>query len=277
MNPNLSKIASHNFQALGVTNIKTQVGNGLKILEKQNKVDWIYIDPSRRHNSKGKVFFLKDCLPDVPSNLDLLFYKSDHILIKTSPLLDIYSGIKSLQCVKEIHVVALRNEVKELLWILEKGFENNTTIRTINILKDKDVTFSFSLADEVNNNPNFSFPKKYLYEPNAAIMKSGGFNSIANTFTLEKLHPHSHLYTADQKIEFPGRTFEIISVLPYQKKIIKKEKITKANITTRNFPETVSEIRKKFKIKDGGDIYLFFTVNCVNEKVVLACRKLDFR
>jgi len=113
LNPLLSNIAAHNFLVLGANNIETQCGDGLEILQNQHTVDWIYVDPSRRHDSKGKVFFLEDCLPDVPSNLDLLFSKSNQILIKTAPLLDIHAGIKSLRFVKEIHVVAVQNEVKE--------------------------------------------------------------------------------------------------------------------------------------------------------------------
>ncbi|WP_299254128.1 class I SAM-dependent methyltransferase [uncultured Aquimarina sp.] len=273
LNPTLSEIAAHNFQVLETNTIETHIGDGLEILENQEHIDWIYIDPSRRHDSKGKVFFLNDCLPDVPSNLDFLFSKSNNILIKTSPLLDIHSGIKALQFVKEIHVVALNNEVKELLWVLEKGNKRDTVIHTINLIKDKKTSFSFSLKKESSISPKLSLPKKYIYEPNAAIMKSGGFFSVAETFKLEKLHQHSHLYTSDKKIKFPGRSFEIISVLPYQKQVLRKERLTKANITTRNFPETVSAIRKKFKIKDGGDLYLFFTTNCNNEKIVLVCKK----
>jgi len=274
LNTELSKIASHNFQVLDTNTIETHIGDGLKVLDTLDTVDWIYIDPSRRHDSKGKVFFLEDCLPDVPANLDLLFSKSNHILIKTSPLLDIHSGLKSLRFVKEIHVVAVNNEVKELLWILENGNKNDTLIKTINILRDHAQIFNFLLKEENNTAPELSIPKKYIYEPNAAIMKAGGFQSISKTYRLEKLHQHSHLYTSNQKMEFPGRSFEILSVLPYQKQILKKEKFVKANITTRNFPITVSEIRKKFKIKDGGDIYLFFTTNCTNEKTVLVCKKM---
>ncbi|MDH7446720.1 THUMP-like domain-containing protein [Aquimarina sp. 2201CG14-23] len=272
MNEELSKIATHNFKVLDA-DITCICGDGLQTLKKSDTIDWIYIDPSRRHNSKGKVFFLEDCLPDVPSNLDMLFSKSNHILIKTSPLLDIHSGLKSLQFVKEIHIVAVNNEVKELLWVLEKETKKPTIAHTINLVKGKTIRFSFELLKENDSNVALSQPKKYIYEPNAAIMKSGGFYSIAKAYELQKIHEHSHLYTSNQKIEFPGRSFEVLTVLPYQRQILKKEKIIKANITTRNFPETVSEIRKKLKIKDGGDIYLFFTTNLTNEKIVLVCRK----
>ncbi len=275
LNGELSKIAAHNFKILGADNIKLYADDGLKVLESLDAVDWIYIDPSRRNDHKGKVFFLEDCLPDVPSHLDFLFSKTNNILIKTSPLLDIQSGLNSLQCVKEIHVIAINNEVKELLWILEKNSNHDVTVKTANINKGTKQEFSFTLKEENVNTSNLSLPKKYIYEPNASIMKAGGFQSISNFYRLEKLHQNSHLYTSDIFIEFPGRSFEIQSVLPYQKQTLKKENITKANITTRNFPETVSEIRKKFKIMDGGDLYLFFTTNYESKKIVLVCKKIQ--
>ncbi|MDY8138426.1 THUMP-like domain-containing protein [Aquimarina sp. 2201CG5-10] len=274
LNSELSDIAKHNFTVLTINNIETHSGDGLTLLKDQNTVDWIYIDPSRRNESKGKVFFLEDCLPDVPKHLDFLFSKSGNIMIKTSPLLDIQAGIKSLKKIKEIHVIAVNNEVKELLWILDSSYVGNITIKTANITKDNTQGFTFLLKDETIHIANLGLPKKYLYEPNAAILKSGGFSSISKHFDLDKLHLHSHLYTSDNEIDFPGRKFEIITVFPYQKKVLAKTGITKANITTRNFPESVAGIRKKFKIKDGGDHYLFFTTDCKQNKVVIQCKKV---
>ncbi|MCK8520720.1 class I SAM-dependent methyltransferase [Aquimarina sp. D1M17] len=273
LNTELSKIATHNFAILQAENIKTIANDGLKVLEDMEHVDWIYIDPSRRHDHKGKVFFLEDCLPNVPAQLDFLFSKSTNILIKTSPLLDIQSGINSLQYVKEIHVVAVENEVKELLWLLDGKTHKNILVKTINIRKKGDQLFSFYLEEEHIHSIDYGFPKKFLYEPNAAILKSGGFQSVAHQLELVKLHQHSHLYTSDNLFNFPGRCFEIISVLPYHKKNISKAGFTKANITTRNFPETVSSLRKKLKIKDGGNDYLFFTTDKEENKLVIHCRK----
>ncbi|WP_109300117.1 SAM-dependent methyltransferase [Aquimarina sp. AU474] len=274
LNSELSEIASHNFKILKSNNITPVFGDSIDILKKLEQTDWIYIDPSRRHDHKGKVFFLEDCLPNVPANLDLFFTKSTSILIKTSPLLDLRAGINSLQHVKEIHIVAVQNEVKELLWVLDKNFNGDIIIKTINIRKKGNQEFSFLLKDESNVSVSYSLPKKYLYEPNAAILKSGGFLSVANKLNVDKLHLHSHLYTSDQKFDFPGRNFEILSVYAYQKKIISKIGIKKANITTRNFPESVTSLRKKYKIKDGGEDYLFFTTNNEQKKIVIHCRKL---
>ena len=272
-NKGLSEIVCHNFKQFKGCNIKSVSGDSLEYLKvSAKKFDWVYIDPSRRHETKGKVFFLKDCLPNVPNNLQLLFEHSNNILIKISPLLDISIGLEELQNVKSIHIVSVNNEVKELLWVLEKDFVNEVNIYTVNITKTKSDTFSFVLNSEFNKTINYSEPLKYLYEPNVAVLKSGAFKSIASYYKINKLHKHSHLYTSEVLIEdFPGRSFIIRSILYYKKSNIKSLKLMKANITTRNFPESVEQIRKKFKIKDGGHIYMFFTTNINNEKIVIVC------
>jgi hypothetical protein len=271
----LSMLAQHNFEVLGIQNVQCELGDSSTYLEKtQSKLDWIYIDPSRRNDTKGKVFMLKDCLPNVPELLPFYFTKSDNILIKTAPILDISAGLLELSNVKCIHIVAVDNEVKELIWELSKSFSGATTIKTVNITSEKSEEFSF----ELNSNtqfPNYGFPKKYLYEPNSAIMKSGGFEEIGIQYHLEKLHQHSHLYTSEDKIDFPGRVFEIQEAFSYTKSEMKSFlENKKANITTRNFPDSVEEIRKKWKIKDGGNVYCFFTTDRNNHKIVLICNKI---
>ncbi|WP_460218828.1 THUMP-like domain-containing protein [Psychroserpens sp. MEBiC05023] len=275
INSELSHIVAHNNVQLGVSNIKTICANGIDYLTGDNvHYDWIYIDPSRRHDSKGKVFFLRDCLPDVPKHIHSLLSFSKHIAIKTSPLLDLSVGIKELQFVKTIHIISVKNEVKELLWIIENGFDSAITIKTVNILADTKNVFSFLTNEEARTQVNYEQPLTYLYEPNASILKSGGFNSVAQYFGLNKLHQHSHLYTSNDLIDFPGRIFKIDNILPYNKKNIKALNIKQANITTRNFPETVQQLRKKHRIKDGSSNYLFFTTNCLNDKIVLVCSKI---
>lgn len=275
INENLSRIVSHNLKCLGVDNIKTQNSDGIVFLTQNDaKYNWIYIDPSRRHDSKGKVFFLKDCLPNVPEHLTVLFKRSNNILIKTSPLLDISIGISELDNVKAIHIVAVNNEVKELLWILEKGYEDTIEIKTVNLKKDSKENFNFKLVDTPYDNVTYSLPLTYLYEPNSAILKSGGFKEIAHQLNVYKLHQHSHLYTSETLIAFPGRTFKVDTILPYNKKELKKLGLSKANVTTRNFPETVQQIRKKLKLKDGGNHYLFFTTDLSANKIVIVCNKL---
>ncbi|WP_125722819.1 THUMP-like domain-containing protein [Flavobacterium ustbae] len=276
INEDLSAIVSHNFKQLEVENCTFFAGDSIHLLEKENqKFDWVYIDPSRRNDSKGKVFMLKDCLPNVPELLDFYFEKSDQILIKTAPLLDISAGLSELKNVKNIHIVALENEVKELLFEIHKNYSGEITLKTANILKEKTETFEFVLGGETSS-LSYGLPKKYLYEPNAAIMKSGGFDEVSSTFQIDKLHRHSHLYTSDDLIDFPGRKFEIQKVISYNKNEMKNELANKqANITTRNFPETVENIRKKWKIKNGGNLYCFFTTDLKDNKIVLICTKIN--
>jgi 16S rRNA G966 N2-methylase RsmD len=275
INPELSNIVKHNFEQLKVKNITCYPGDSSSTLATLNrKWDWIYIDPSRRNDSKGKVFMLKDCLPNVPANLHSYFNHSNAALIKTAPLLDITAGLTELKYVKTIHIVALVNEVKELLWELHPNYTGEITVKTVNILKEKTESFDFILNEEIKK-PTYGLPIKYLYEPNSAIMKSGGFDEVGLFYNLEKLHKHSHLYTSKKLILFPGRVFQIEESIPYNKiemKTFLQNK--KANITTRNFPDSVENIRKKWKIKEGGNVYCFFTTDINNDKIVLICNKI---
>ncbi|CAM1361919.1 conserved hypothetical protein [Tenacibaculum sediminilitoris] len=271
----LSEIVSYNNQQIGVSNIETIAIDGLEYLKSTpQSFDCIYIDPSRRNDVKGKVFLLSDCLPNVPINLEFLFKKSNIILIKNSPILDITSTINDLKFVKEIHIVAVNNEVKELLFLLNNNYKERVKVKTVNLLKNNNQEFCFLLGNELSI--EYSIPQNYLYEPNAAILKSGGFKEVANQQKVNKLHQHSHLYTSKDLVEeFPGRIFKINNVYPYNKKKIKKHiSVLKANITTRNFPKTVAQIRKETKIKEGGDTYLFFTTNLKNELIIIDCTKI---
>jgi len=274
LNEELAEIARHNFKQLKKDNIQIIPGDSIKTLEISDKnFEVIYADPARRDDHGGKVFRLADCLPDIPSNLDLLFNKTDRILIKTSPLLDLTAGLAELKYVSAIHIVAVNNEVKELLWFMYKGFSGSPQIKTINFNKNQQEEFSGS----IENRPeiNFSLPKKYLYEPNAAIMKSGLFELLAEKTGTFKLHKNSHLFTSEEVKEFPGRNFEITDIKHFRPSSLKKEfKGKKANITTRNFPESVAGLRKLLRIKDGGERYLFFTTNLDDKKIVLDCRKV---
>ncbi len=271
----LSQIATYNFSVLGVKNIQTIADDGIEFLKKEKTTfDWIYVDPSRRNHIKGKVFKLKDCLPNIPDNLNFLFQKSNNIMLKTSPLLDLEAGLKELKYVKEIQVVEIHNEVKELLWVLKKGFKGATEIKTVNIKNGAKETLNINISDEKKEVSKFSNPLSYLYEPNAAILKAGAFKSAGNLFGLYKLHQHTHLYTSDRLIEFPGRRFRIDQVVTYSKKNVKKLRIEKANISARNFSLSVADIRKQLKISDGGASYLFFTRLVDEKQVVIFCSKI---
>jgi len=274
INEELSKIVKHNYQQLNIENINCIPIDGVHYLKTIKKTyDWIYADPSRRNEEKGKVFLLKDCLPNIPLNLDLLFQFTDNILLKLSPILDISASINELKYIKEIHIIAIKNEVKELLFILQKGYQKTINIKTINIKNNYNEFFDAQINS--NSKATFSLPKKFLYEPNTAILKAGVFNDVSQQFKIDKLHNNSHLYTSNILIYFPGRRFIVKHILPYDRKQIKKVLPSlKANITTRNFPETVNKIRKRTGIKEGGENYLFFTTNIDNKHQVLVCKKV---
>ncbi|WP_317129188.1 THUMP-like domain-containing protein [Maribacter aurantiacus] len=257
---------------MGVSNIVVLYGDGITFLEKNKQIlDWIYLDPSRRDQSNKKVFFLEDCEPNVTKHLELLRSKSQNILIKTGPMLDLSMGLEQLDQVYEIHIVSLENEVKEVLWHLKPDFGKAPLVRTINFNKGNTETFQYGLYEKENAQAEFSKPLKYLYEPNAAIMKSGAFNLVSERYGLKKLQEHTHLYTSEALLPFPGRVFEIVKTIPYNNnKRFKQLGIKKANITTRNFPETVVQIRKKFNLKDGGQNYLFFTKDTKNSLIVIS-------
>ena len=273
LNTELIAIAKHNFEQLGATNINCSNADGLATSMK-GQYDAIFVDPARRHSAKGKVFFLKDCEPNVVGKTHDLLNHCESLLIKTSPMLDISVGMSELSHVVEIHVVAVENEVKELLWLLKKDPTVSIAIKTVNITKTKEEHFDFIHGVEAV--PSYGPPLQYLYEPNAAIMKAGAFMQISEVYELLKLQSNSHLYTSAELLEFPGRRFKMDRMIPYQKSEVKKHLVgLKANIATRNFPETVQVLRKKWKIKDGGDVYLFFTTLLNNDKIVLICSKIN--
>ena len=270
MDSKLSEIAAYNFEVLGTKNITTQAKDGIEFLKScSDTFDWMYIDPSRRDAQKNKKFLIEDCSPNVIKHQNLFFKHAKNVLIKMSPMLDISVGITALKHVKTVYIVAVKNEVKELLFHQEKDFDGTATIQTLNSHRNGDEQFSFEIAEEENAEATFSSPKTYLYEPNAAMMKSGAFKLISEKFKLDKLDPHTHLYTSDEKIEdFPGKIYQISNCYPYQKKPLKKAiGGLKANVKTRNFSEKIETLKTLFKLSDGGDLYLFFTTS--NDKKIV--------
>ena len=274
MNEEVSAFAKANFKTLNATNIDTHVGDSIAYLrEYQGSFDTIYLDPARRDEIKRKVFKLSDCVPDVSVHIDLLLEKGNQILLKTSPLLDISAGIRALKKVKSIHIIAIQNEVTEILWCLVNDERDGIEIITVNKKKEHIEKTMASLETLQNAVASYALPQKYLYEPNAAIMKAGAFNWISEQYGLSKLHSHSHLYTNEVLKKFPGRRFQIIEVLPFDKQLKKRLNIKKANITIRNFKLSVNALREKLKIGNGGDTYLFFTTDCNDKQIVIKCIK----
>jgi len=247
--------------------------DGIQWLQEQSRsVPWIYLDPSRRDKKKGKVILLEDCQPDVTRHQELLFKSADNLLLKLSPMMDIQAACRQLRFIRQIHVVAVDNEVKELLFLLSKGFEGKKQVHTINFAKNGVERFEAPQCANVLS--SYSDPLKYLYEPNAAILKAGLFNEVSNQLNIYKLHANSHLYTSNDLIEFPGRRFLVLAHGKYDPKRLRREfPLPKANIATRNFRESVAAIRKRTGIAEGGDDYLFFTTGPENRSLMIHCKK----
>ena len=248
----------------------------------------IYLDPARRGDHGQKLVSIADCQPNVIELLPQMFTLTDKVVVKLSPMLDITRAIGELPHIEKLYVISVGNECKELLLFINKNYTDDTQICAINLKQSTDdrlqITDSLSsqlltgtLSDEASLTLQHARTVgAYLYEPYAAHLKSGLYKTIAQQYGCEKLHQHSHLYTsAELNLDFPGRKFEVKEVVPFDKKSAKAlfKSLTKANLTTRNFPLTVSELRTQYKIKDGGETYIFATTLYDESKVLIVCHK----
>ena len=287
-NEELCQIAEHNFAALGL-NIRVNNAESVSFLEDMPSIDCIYIDPARRDVKGKKTADLSLCSPNLLEIRDILLEKCNTLLIKLSPMFDISSALEVFPECKQVHVVSVKNECKELLLLVEGVFCGETEVVCVDldelsrrvddrqgIMKLEITSVASNLKKEKGEIISYSFPKSYLYEPNASIMKAGLFKTVANKYNVQKLHPSTHLYTSEELVpNFPGRSFEIKRVTKVQKKEI--QDIEKANLSTRNFPGNVADLRKKLKLKDGGDTYIFACTLNDNSKVLIVCNKLGVR
>ena len=283
----LCEIAAHNFPLLGLNHIQVKNADGVSYLQEMSPADWIFIDPARRDGHGGKTVAIADCEPDVAELETLLLAKARHVMVKLSPMLDLSLAIQDLKHVQEAHIVSVNNECNELLLILGHSTvePDDIPINCINLpakegkgAQGTGQLFSFTRSRELSSPATYTdVPGKYLYEPNASILKAGAFRNIAPIYKVEKLHPNSHLYTSDELVEnFPGRSFRITGVCTLNKKEIKAVlgDIRKANVTVRNFPASVAELRKRIKLSEGGDVYLFATTLNNEQKVLIRCEKV---
>lgn len=274
----LCELAKHNFKVLEKSHIQVIHAETEEYLKEMEAVDWIFIDPARRSSSGKKVVVLSDCEPDVSVLSTVLLEKSNQIMIKLSPMMDITAALRELPTTSEIHIISVENECKEVLLILEQSVQNNKKIKTINFGRNNEnQIFEYFIDDELNSISSFtSTIEKYLYEPNAAVMKSGAFKLVGDRFNLHKLHKNTHLYTSQKLLtDFPGRIFEIQHLWGNSKAELKElaQYLPKANIKTRNYPISVDELRKKLKIKDGGDAYLLACTLADEQKIIIECKK----
>ncbi|MDD4921005.1 MAG: class I SAM-dependent methyltransferase [Bacteroidales bacterium] len=288
----LCDLARNNFQVLALPQIEVRQGDGVEavktcpVFTKDNQsckpFDLIFLDPARRDSKGGKVVALSDCEPDLTLIKPILLKQATYVLVKLSPMLDIALALKHLPETMEVHVVSVEGECKELLFLLKACPATDAAaepvIHCVNLrTSSPSQIFTFKRSEEQNLPCLFAQkPDRYLYEPNASLLKAGAFSILAQVFDLHKLHPNSHLYTSCQYTPyFPGRVFYVESYFPFHSKDLKihLDGMTKANITVRNFPNTVAEIRKKTKLREGGDAYLFATTLMGERKILICCSK----
>ena len=274
----LCRLAGHNFPLLGLTHIHVHCADGTAFLAGMPPADWLFLDPARRDSHGGKTVALADCEPDVSQLEERLLEKAPNVLLKLSPMLDLTLALHTLRHVREAHIVAVDNECKELLLVLEKDFTadaDDIPVTCVNLGSKEHVPaiFCFTRRQEQAAPCMLAdVPRTYLYEPNAALLKAGAFRSLTNAYGVEKLHTSSHLYTSSRLIpDFPGRTFRIEGWCGWGKKEAKAllNGLKQANLSIRNFPGTVSELRKRLRLAEGGDTYLFATTLSDGRKVLI--------
>jgi len=274
----LCQLAAHNFEALGLHNIDTVNTDALEYLQEMNPVDVIYVDPARRNSQGGKVFAVSDCEPNIVGIHDLLFSKSNRILVKLSPMLDVYAAMQQLKYSSEVHIVSVGGECKELLLLLDRNNCDSASVHCINLNKSSSQSFVFRRDEEISSTCRFASDlNHYLYEPNASVLKAGAFKVLSVRFGIEKLHPNSHLYTSDKLIpDFPGKIFRVCGYSSFNKKDLSLflKDMKKANICVRNFPVAAAELHKRLHLSDGGNDFLYATTLQNGQHVIIRGEKL---
>ena len=276
----LCAISSENFKLLGLNHIEVICVDGVGYLHQLEHADLIFLDPARRDNHGARTYGIADCTPNVLELRDELLEKADRVMLKLSPMLDWRKAVEDLGHVNEVHIVSVDNECKELLLILSKG-KKPLKLLCVN----NDQVFEGDQGDWLNERsiaeirvPVPLSSQAYLFEPNASIMKAGCFTLLEQRFNVSQLDKNSHLFVSDHDIsDFPGRRFTIEKTTSMNKRELKTALagIDKANITVRNFPLSVAELRKRLKLKDGGNLYLFATTLADGQHQLFLCRKTE--
>lgn len=276
-NKELADIVRHNFEILGSKNIKVYCGDSLAFLkdQKSDSIDLIYMDPARRNDNNKKMVGFMDCEPNPIELKKQCAVISKRMLVKASPMIDISLACNQLSGVERVYVIAVKDELKEVLFDIDLRALSDQVpqITAVNLGKSHQ-ELVFDSIGESQAEVEYSEPLKFIYEPNVALLKSGCFRYLAQYFKVEKIAQHSHLYTSNHFLDFPGRSFEVVRILSGNKKDISRHIPSgKANITTRNFPLSVEQLRKKLRLKDGGDDYIIATSLNNKKPVILQCRK----
>ena len=269
----LCAISSANYTCLGLHHIHVVCCDGVAYLHQLEQADVIFIDPARRNEHGGRTYGMADCTPNVLEIIDEMLEKATRVIIKLSPMLDWQKAVSDVGNVSEVHIVSVGNECKELLLVVERK-ASNLKVFCVN---DGQV-FSYTSNDETGSFCQAPSSPQYLYEPNASVMKAGCFQLIAQRFGISQPDKNSHLFLSEQIIpDFPGRGFAIERICTMNKRELKTglAGITQANIAVRNFPLSVADLRKRLKLKDGGDVYIFATTSAEKGHLLLVCRKIS--
>ena len=260
--PDLCALMAHNLRALGITNVSVHCADSLEWLQQQDRhFDLLFVDPARRDKQGRKVAAFEDCAPDILAHQKLLLSKGKEIMVKASPMIDITLGASQLAGVSDIHVIAVQGECKEVLFRCGKP-DGEPFIHCDHLHHGEVDEFAFSREDEARAQATYaSEMKKYLYEPNAALMKAGPFKLISQREGLEKLAQHTHLYTDDRLLQhFPGRIFSVLAeVSPSRKAVAEAIPDGKAHVVTRNYPVPAADLQKQLGLREGGHLFVIAT------------------
>lgn len=277
----LCHIVEHNLPLLGLDNATVVCADAVEYLSTVEPQTMLFLDPARRDEHGAKTVMLADCTPDVVQLLPKLLEKSRFTMLKLSPMLDWHKAVDDLQgAVREVHIVSVGGECKELLLVLSTVVESELKVYCADLSTASDTSSIFvytpGSSAPVANSKLKTQNSKFVHEPNASIMKAGCFDELAAAYGVSPVSRNSHLFLSDEPVEgFPGRSFVVERVTTMNKSELRKALvgIEKANIATRNFPLTVAELRKRLKIKDGGDVYIFATTTAEGEHLLLISRK----
>ena len=279
--PSYCEVARANMATLGARNVVVLEGDSTQWLDQLPAIDVFYVDPARRGEGNKRMFALSDCEPDLTQLLPRLLAKAPRVIAKLSPMADLRQTLALLPTTQAIHILSVKNECKELLFVIgREPRESAVPIHCVHLTKQaaSDECFVCSLEAEQQAASHLATTlRRYLYEPNASVLKAGAFKQVACQFPVEKLQVSSHLYTSDHYLDrFPGRRFEVDEEIPFHSKSCKQlaGQSLQANVTTRNFPLTVEALRKKCRIREGGDIYLFATTGPKEEKLLIRTHKV---
>jgi hypothetical protein len=280
INIDLVELFERNSIELNLKNIETHCGDALDLIDKlPSNTDFIYFDPSRRSDSGAKTYFIQDTKPNPIEVINKILNKFRNniypkVLIKASPLLDVSKAVKELKYVSKVWIISVDNEVKETLFLLDLNTSINISYTCVNLKTDNIISTEFNGENSIME--LISRPLKYLYEPNRSLLKLGFWGEICEKFNMYQLGENTRLYTSDKlNRDFPGRIFEICSIQKLDKKILSKQfPQKKANISIRNYPLSVDQIKKKIGFADGGDIYFFGATIYDNSKPIIICNKI---